>query len=127
MEGLLWVALWLAFGREGPLFNPPLGDHDAAAEQIPYRHLIFCPSIVAVCAAAFAANWGLSPGLDWFAAYLVDGLGYSQKTASTLSYFPWMFGMLAAMSGGLISQHLQSRGVSTRVCRGIFAAGTVTL
>jgi MFS transporter, ACS family, D-galactonate transporter len=127
IAGLLWVALWLAFGREGPLVDPPLGHHGAAAEHIPYRHLIFCPSIVAVCAAAFAAYWGLSPGLDWLAAYLIDGLGYSQRTASTLSYLPWMFGMVAVLAGGLISQHLQSRGVSSRLSRGVFAGGTVTL
>jgi predicted MFS family arabinose efflux permease len=127
LVGLAWVVLWLMFGREGTLVDPPVGEHSAAIERIPYRYLIFCPSIVAVCCAAFAVYWGLALGLTWFTAYLIDGLGFSQTMAGDLSILPWIFGMVAVLLGGLISQHMQSRGVSTRICRGVFAAGTVTL
>jgi predicted membrane-bound spermidine synthase len=121
------VVLWLVFGREGTLVDPPVGKHGAIFEHIPWRHLIFCPSIVAVCCAAFACYWGLALGLTWFTAYLIDGLGYSQTMAGDLSMLPWIFGMVAVLAGGLISQHLQSRGVSSRLSRGVFAGGTVTL
>lgn len=127
LVGLAWVVLWLMFGREGSLVDPPVGAHSAAIERIPYRYLIFCPSIVAVCCAAFAVYWGLALGFTWFTAYLIDGLGFSQTMAGDLSILPWIFGMVAVLLGGLVSQHMQSRGVSTRICRGVFAAGTVTL
>ena len=113
--GMAWVVLWLVFGREGTLVDPPVGEHGATVEHIPWRHLIFCPSIVAVCCAAFACYWGLALGLTWFTAYLIDGLGYSQTMAGDLSMLPWIFGMVAVLAGGLISQHLQSRGVSSRL------------
>ena len=125
--GLAWVVLWLVFGREGTLVDPPVGRHGGAVERIPWRYLIFCPSIVAVCCAGFACYWGLALGLTWFTAYLIDGLGYSQTMAGDLSMLPWIFGMVAVLLGGLISQHMQSRGVSSRLSRGVFAGGTVTL
>jgi MFS transporter, ACS family, D-galactonate transporter len=127
VTGLAWVVLWLVFGREGTLVDPPVGKHGAIVERIPWRHLIFCPSIVAVCCAGFACYWGLALGLTWFTAYLIDGLGYSQTMAGDLSMLPWIFGMVAVLAGGLISQHMQSRGVSSRLSRGVFAGGTVTL
>ena len=80
-----------------------------------------------MCCAGFACYWGLALGLTWFTAYLIDGLGYSQTMAGDLSMLPWIFGMVAVLAGGLISQHLQSRGVSSRLSRGVFAGGTVTL
>jgi len=127
VAGMAWVVLWLVFGREGSLVDPPVGRHGGAVEHIPWRHLIFCPSIVAVCCAGFACYWGLALGLTWFTAYLIDGLGYSQTMAGDLSMLPWIFGMVAVLACGLISQHMQSRGVSSRISRGVFAGGTVTL
>ena len=46
---------------------------------MPYRYLLTCPTILAVCAAGFASYWGMALGLTWFTSYLVAGLGFSQK------------------------------------------------
>lgn len=126
IAGLLWAALWLAFGREGTLVDSPVAD-SGGGERIPYRHLLACPSIVAVCCAAFASYWGLALGLTWFTAYLVDGLGYSQTMGGNLFILPWIFGMLVVLGGGWISQRLKTKGVSSRLCRGAFASATVVL
>src|SRR5262245_16959952 len=125
LAGFAWAALWFVFGREGTLIDRPIDGEEP--KRIPYRHLIACPSIIGACSAGFACYWGLALGLTWFTAYLIDGLGFSQALAGDLSILPWIFGMLEVLAGGLISQHLQSRGVSTRLCRGVFAAGTVAL
>lgn len=128
IAGLLWAALWLVFGREGTLVDPPVASSAGGGEErIPYRHLLACPSIVAVCCAAFASYWGLALGLTWFTAYLVDGLGYSQTVGGNLFILPWIFGMLVVLGGGWISQRLKTNGVSSRVCRGAFASATVVL
>lgn len=127
IAGLLWAALWLVFGREGTLVDPPVADSAGSGERIPYRHLLACPSIVAVCCAAFASYWGLALGLTWFTAYLVDGLGYSQTVGGNLFILPWIFGMLVVLGGGWISQRLKTKGVSSRLCRGAFASATVVL
>ena len=127
IAGLLWVGLWLVFGREGTLVDPPVGGAEGGAEHIPYRYLLACPSIIAACCAGFASYWGLVLGLTWFTSYLVSGLGYSQELGGNLTILPWIFGMFVVLGGGWISQRLKKAGVSSRISRGAFAAGTVML
>jgi MFS family permease len=127
IAGLLWVGLWLLFGREGTLVDPPVGNAEGGAEHIPYRYLLTCPSIIAACCAGFASYWGLALGLTWFTSYLVSGLGYSQEVGGNLTILPWIFGMFVVLGGGWISQRLKKAGVSSRISRGAFAAGTVML
>ena len=88
LVGMAWVVLWLVFGREGTLVDPPVGEHGATVERIPWRHLIFCPSIVAVCCAGFACYWGLALGLTWFTAYLSTGWATARRSAGDLSCCP---------------------------------------
>jgi predicted MFS family arabinose efflux permease len=128
ITGLLWTALWLVFGREGTLVDPPVtaGAH-GGGEHVPYRYLLTCPSIVAGCCAGFASYWGLALGLTWFTSYLVGGLGYSQQLGGNLSILPWIFGMFVVLGGGAISQRLKKAGVSSRLSRGAFASATVIL
>ena len=47
--GLLWAVLWLIFGREGTLVDPPVRHAAGGGERVPYRYLLTCPSIVAAC------------------------------------------------------------------------------
>ena len=125
--GLLWCVLWLIFGREGTLVDPPVSETAGSAERVPYRYLLTCPSIVAACCAGFASYWGLALGLTWFTSYLVSGLGFSQQVGGNLSILPWILGFVVVLSGGFISQRLKSNGVSSRKCRGILASATVVL
>jgi MFS family permease len=125
--GLLWAVLWLIFGREGTLIDPPVSNASGGLERVPYRYLMTCPSIVAACCAGFASYWGLALGLTWFTSYLVQGLGYSQKVGGNLTILPWIFGMFVVLGGGWLSQRLKKAGVSSRLCRGAFASGTVIL
>ena len=128
IAGLLWAGLWLAFGREGTLVDSGVASSDApGAEHIPYRYLLTCPSIVASCCAGFASYWGLALGLTWFTSYLVNGLGFSQQVGGNLTILPWIFGMFVVLGGGWLSQRMKKAGVSSRLCRGAFAASTVVL
>jgi len=126
VAGLLWTVLWFFFGREGTLVDPPIAA-GTGREHVPYRHLLTCPSIVAICVTGFASYWGLALGLTWFTSYLVDGLGYSQTVGGNLSVLPWIFGMVVVLGGGWISQSLKKRGVSSRLSRGVFASVAVML
>ncbi|MDP1753025.1 MAG: MFS transporter, partial [Reyranella sp.] len=127
VAGLLWAGLWFLFGREGTLVDPTVTPNGGAGKLVPYRYLLSCPSIVAVCCTGFASYWGLALGLTWLTPYLVDGLGYSQTLGGNLSVLPWLFGMVVVLGGGWISQGLKARGVSSRVSRGIFASAAVIL
>ena len=128
IAGLVWAVLWLIFGREGTLVDPPVNSMDGSTAtgsittgtgRVPYRYLLTCPTILAVCAAGFASYWGLALGLTWFTSYLVAGLGFSQKLGGNLTVLPWVFGALVVLAGGYVSQRLKRKGVSSRVCRGV--------
>src|SRR3954466_4203281 len=123
--GLAWAVLWIIFGREGTLVDPPVSEAAGGDGRAPYRYLLTCPTIVAACCAGFASYWGLALGLTWFTSYLVAGLGYTQQVGGNLSILPWIFGFVVVLSGGYISQRLKSNGVSSRLCRGAFACVTV--
>jgi ACS family D-galactonate transporter-like MFS transporter len=125
VAGLLWAVLWAFLGREGTLVDPPVGKTAGGAERIPYRYLLTCPSILAASCAGFASYWGLALGLTWFTSYLKDGLGFSQTMAGNLSILPWIFGFFVVLGGGWASQRMKTRGVSSRVSRGVFASLTV--
>lgn len=127
IAGLLWAVLWLIFGREGTLIDPPVSETTTGSEHIPYIYLLTCPTIIALCCAGFASYWGLALGLTWFTSYLVNGLGYSQEVGGNLTILPWIFGMFVVLGGGWISQRLKKAGVSSRICRGLFPAATIVL
>ena len=130
--GLSWAALWAIFGREGtvvdrPVRGGPASDGAGGSERIPYRYLLTCPTVVAMCCTGFATYWGLALSLTWSTSYLVDGLGYSQTVGGDLSVLPWLVGMAVVLGGAWISQRLKAKGVSSRLCRGVFASALVAL
>jgi MFS family permease len=125
IAGLLWAVAWLIFGREGTLVDPPVSEATGGPDRVPYRYLLTCPSIVAVCCAGFASYWGLALGLTWFPSYMMSGLGLDPTLGRNLTILPWIFGSVVVLAGGTLSQHLKSRGVTSRACRGALAAVTM--
>ena len=127
IAGFIWVVLWLIFGREGTLVDPPVSEAAGGGGGIPYWYLLTCPSILALCCAGFASYWGLALGLTWFTSYLVAGLGFSQEVGGNLTVLPWLFGAAVVLTGGYVSQRWKSKGVSSRLCRAVFACTTVVI
>lgn len=131
LAGLAWAALWLALGREGTLVDPPIAKAQPADASkggaVPYHLLLRCPTLAATCLVGLASGWGLSLVLTWFAAYMTDGLGFSQTLGGDLTVLPWVAGSAVILLGGWISQTLSERGWSSRVSRGIFPCSTMVL
>jgi MFS transporter, ACS family, D-galactonate transporter len=126
--GLAWTVAWLALSREGPLVASG-GANEAAAPQqrVPYRRLLFSPTIIACWCAMFGAQWGLSLALSWLGAFLIKGLGLSQGSIGLLGALPAGLSVILVISTGWGSQRLLARGVSSRVARGILGGACVAL
>jgi MFS family permease len=118
--GLMWVAAWLVWGKEGPLVQTVA--MAAAEPRIPYSQLLTSRTFVGCVAATFGAYWALSLGLTWFTSFIVTGLGFSQEQAGWISILPWVFGAAIVILTGWISQLLMARGVSTRGARGVLGS-----
>ncbi|MBR0962125.1 MFS transporter [Bradyrhizobium japonicum] len=118
--GLIWVAAWLALGKEGPLEDTQVS---AATEpKIPYLQLLTSRTFIGCVAATFGAYWALSLGLTWFTPFIVKGLGFSQSQAGFISILPWVFGATIVILTGWISQVMMARGYNTRTARGVLGS-----
>ena len=118
--GLMWVAAWFVWGKEGPLVQTVA--MAAAEPRIPYSRLLTSRTFIGCCAATFGAYWALSLGLTWFTSFIVTGLGFSQEQAGWISILPWVFGAAVVIITGWVSQLLMARGVSTRGARGVLGS-----
>ena len=121
--GLMWVAAWLVWGKEGPLVQTTA--MAAAEPRIPYFQLLTSRTFIGCCVATFGAYWVLSLGLTWFTPFIVKGLGFSQAEAGWISIMPWISGAIVVILTGWISQAMMARGFTTRVARGV--VGSVPL
>ena len=129
LAGLVWGALWLAFGREGSLDEGSVKARDAAQSsvRVGYGQLLLSPTILACWAASFGANWALSLALSWLGAYFVKGLGLPQSSIGFLGALSAGSTAVAMLAAGWYSQRLLSRSVSSRLARGILAGLSVVL
>jgi len=118
--GLIWVAAWLAFGKEGPLEDTQA--LAATEPKIPYLQLLTSRTFIGCVAATFGAYWALSLGLTWFTPFIVKGLGFSQSQAGWISTMPWVFGATIVLLTGWMSQKMMARGATTRVARGVLGS-----
>ena len=129
LAGLVWCALWLAFGREGALDEGSVKARDPAQSsvRVGYGQLLLSPTILACWAASFGANWALSLALSWLGAYFVKGLGLPQSSIGFLGALSAGSTAVAMLAAGWYSQRLLSRRVSSRLARGILAGLSVVL
>ena len=121
ITGLLWVVAWLIFGKEGPI-STTLDADGRPESHVSYWKLFTCSTFVGAVLCTFGAYWALSLGLTWFTPFIVQGLGFDQTTAGYISILPWIVGGTIVMLAGWISQIMSTRGVRTRLCRGVFGA-----
>jgi len=127
IAGLAWTAAWLALGREGSLVAPAATTAAQTGERVAYGRLLSSPTIVACWCANFAAYWGLSQALSWQGAFLIKGLGLAQGSIGLLGALPAAASVIVVITASWYSQRLLTRGVSSRVARGIFGGACVTL
>lgn len=126
--GLVWSAAWLAFGREGPLAAGAGSQRAAAIQQrVAYRQLLLSPTVIACWCASFGAQWGLSLALSWLGAFFIKGLGLSQASIGLLGALPAGLSVVWVLGAGWGSQRLLTRGVSSRVARGLLGGACVAL
>ena len=118
--GLMWVAAWFVWGKEGPLVQTVA--MAAAEPRIPYFQLLTSRTFIGCVAATFGAYWALSLGLTWFTSFIVTGLGFTQEQAGWISILPWVFGALIVIITGWVSQVLMARGFTTRGARGVLGS-----
>ncbi|MFI6322980.1 MFS transporter [Nonomuraea sp. NPDC050556] len=128
--GLVWLAVWLRWGKEGPY---GVASKAEAGPRVPYRKLLLNRTVVGGTAAAFSVYWTLALALTWFPQYLQKARGYTLPQVGLLSVVWHVAGLVVILGTGLITQRLLKRGVSSRIARGgvagvaVMVAGVATV
>lgn len=126
VAGFIWLAIWMMVGEEGPLDAAHV-DRPAAARQVPYRMLLTSRTFIGVTLAGFASYWALAVGIVWAPSFFVKAIGYSAMSTGWIVALPPMAQIIVSPISGLLTQALDRRGVSSRVSRGAFTAGSVVI
>ena len=132
--GLVWSAIWLAIGREGPLESA--GDRAPGAlvaeaasleEKIPLRVLLLSRTCFGCNLSGFAAYVVLALSTIWLPSYLVRVAGYSLMQVGWIVVLPAFGQMVMAPLLGWWSQRLMRRGIASRHARGTLGAAAVVV
>jgi MFS family permease len=125
--GFVWVAVWLAVGREGPLDANQTEAGAAGLEHVPYWSLLTSRTFIGVELAGFSAYWALALAVVWLPSFLIKASGYTPTTMSWILTLPPLLQVVLSPTVGFVSQRLLARGVSSRLARALPASGSVVV
>jgi MFS family permease len=125
--GLIWVAVWIVVGKEGPLDAHQPEGGGAGLNRIPYSMLLTSRTAMGVFIAGFAAYWALTLGVVWLPAFLIKAAGYSAVQTGWIVVLPSMLQMFTSPAVGFLSQRLLANGKTSRVVRGLLGGGCVAI
>jgi MFS family permease len=125
--GLAWVAIWMVVGEEGPLDAHQVEAGAASLEHVHYSTLLTSRTFLGVTLAGFASYWAVALAVVWLPSFLIKAAGFSPVATGWIVSLPPMLQVVLSPSMGFISQKLRARGLSSRVSRGLFTAGSVVI
>ena len=129
VAGLIWCAVWLCIGQEGPLVDEPGTAGPDVWTPIPYTRLLTCRTFVGQALVAFAAYWLVTLAVVWLPAYLTKGAGYTPTETGWIVTLPALANIVLVPGVCACSEWLKRRGLSSRTarggpaCIGLFVAG----
>jgi MFS family permease len=127
IAGLIWVAAWLVIGKEGPLVAHHVEAGAGGAAHVPYATLLTSRTFIGVTLAGFAAYWAVALAVVWVPSFLIRAGGYSPTATGWIVTLPPLTQIVLSPSLGFLSQRLRAGGVSSRLSRGLFTGGCVTV
>jgi MFS family permease len=125
--GVLWVAVWMVIGREGPFGTDESNTGRTSAPRIPYARLLTARTFIGVTIGGFAAYWAIALAIVWLPAFLIKAAGFTQTQAGWIIVLPSALQFVIIPGAGFLSQRLLSSGVSSRISRGLFASGCIVV
>jgi MFS family permease len=125
--GFIWVAVWLAVGKEGPLDASQPQAGAAGLDHVSYWALLTSRTFIGVELAGFAAYWALALAVVWLPSFMIKAAGYSPTSMSWILVLPPMLQVVLSPTVGFISEKLRTGGMSSRLSRAVPAAGSVAI
>ena len=120
--GAVWCLVWYVWFRDTPEEHAAVNDAEKSlirsglpivqqhTHQIPWRAFVKSKNIFFLCAMYFAYGYSLYFYITWLPTYLLQARGFSTASAGFFSALPWIFGAVAFMCGGWLTDYLVAHG-----------------
>lgn len=124
--GLGWCVLWYFTWRPGPYGEVRIpvvkGSVTTPSPSVPWMSIFRTGTFLGALAAVIPMYALLTVVLTWLPSYFEVGLGFTRFQAGAMFGFPSIAAMLAMFSSTYLSDKFMSKGVSSRIMRGIVPA-----
>ncbi|HEV2859982.1 MAG TPA: MFS transporter [Pyrinomonadaceae bacterium] len=134
--GAFWCLAWYWWFRDTPEEHPAVnrpeaqlicaGREQAAARShsIPWGVFLRSRNLLFLCAMYFAYGYSLYFYITWLPTYLIEARGFTPTAAGWFSSLPWVFGAVAFLCGGTLTDWLATRTGNKKIARcGVGAFG----
>ncbi|MFB7999276.1 MFS transporter [Streptomyces sp. NPDC056002] len=126
IAGVVWVAVWLLVGREGPEEVGHAGSSfKLLPEHVPYRRLLTSGTVVGLAILFFATYCSVAVKITWLPLTLRQGLGYDAETTGWLISLLYLCTFILMIVFGAVSRAMTKRGASVRASRGLLSCALV--
>ncbi|HEX8354953.1 MAG TPA: MFS transporter [Pyrinomonadaceae bacterium] len=127
--GVLWCAAWYWWFRDTPEEHGSVNAAEARlicadgeprrdrSHSIPWRTFLRSRNIFFLCAMYFAYGYSLYFYITWLPTYLLQARGFTMTSAGLFSALPWVFGAVAFLCGGTLTDYLATRTGNKRIAR----------
>lgn len=120
LASVVWCALWLLIGREGPYARggntgktPALAPH----ERLPLLRIMRTKSFIGALLGSFMVYGVVAASITWLPSYFEQGLGYSRVESGFMFALPSIVSVAAMFTTTFLTDRLSVRGVGARVTR----------
>ncbi|MFL6211285.1 MAG: MFS transporter [Pyrinomonadaceae bacterium] len=134
--GAVWCLVWYFWFRDTPAEHDAVNDAERqlicvdktdtaqASHAIPWRTFLRSRNIFFLCAMYFAYGYSLYFYITWLPTYLIKARGFTITSAGLFAALPWLFGMVAFLCGGALTDYLVQRTGNRKLARcGVGAFG----
>ena len=124
--GVIWIAAWAIFGRNGPI-SVHAPDGGGQGGSVPWSSLWFDRTMIGSYVLGFGSYWVVGLSIAWMAPYLQQGMGYDAKSVGWMISAITAGGMPISLGIALTSERLLRAGVSSNIARAAVNAGALVL
>jgi MFS family permease len=126
---LIWTAVCFFWFREEPADHQSVNSEELrlirsgaappprAGERLPWKMLLFHPTMIALFCSYFASGFGFQFFVTWLPTYLIREHGSTLQQSGLLSGLPLAAGAVGCLMGGLVADWITRRTGSVTIGR----------